>query len=86
MASFPVMLSDSLAEDGQTAAEDNRRSLSSQIEHWAWFGKAAESLLSLTTVATLKRCNGNLDALPDHGEREQVERELAKLRLVLASC
>ena len=86
MASFPVMVSDFLAEGAQTATEDKLRSLSSQIEQWAWIGKAAESLLSLTTVVALIRSDGNLVALPDREEREQVERELAKLRLVLSSC
>lgn len=85
MASFPIMLSDFLTRNAQTAAEDTGLSLSAQIEHWAWIGKAVESFLSPGTVAALIRCDGNLDMLADGGEREQIELELAKMRMVLAA-
>jgi hypothetical protein len=77
-----VPISDFLAEGALTVAAENGRAVSSQIEHWAWIGKAVESHVSATTVSALIRCDGNLALLEDSAERERIEAELEQVRLL----
>lgn len=53
--STAIKVSDSLAEDARTAAQDADRSLTGQVEHWARLGMAIEPLLNTRTITALKK-------------------------------
>lgn len=50
-----IKVSDILAEEARTAAEDADRSLTGQVEHWARIGKAVEPHFSTQAIAFLKK-------------------------------
>jgi hypothetical protein len=53
--STAIKVSESLAEEARTAAQDADRSLTGQVEHWARLGKAVEPLLTTKTITALKK-------------------------------
>lgn len=53
--STAIKVSESLAEEARTAAQDADRSLTGQVEHWARLGKAIEPLLTTKTITALKK-------------------------------
>ncbi len=67
--STAIKVSESLAEEARTAAQDADRSLTGQVEHWARLGKAIEPLLTTKTITALKKWS---DLTP---EEEAVEKQ-----------
>jgi hypothetical protein len=53
--STAIKVSESLAEEARSAAQDADRSLTGQVEHWARLGKAVEPLLTTKTITALKK-------------------------------
>lgn len=81
MPSTAIKISEALANDARAAAADADRSLTGQIEHWARIGKAFEPNFSARLIAILKKSGGDLSAIEDEREREEVLEALASLRL-----
>lgn len=53
--STAIKVSESLADEARTAAQDADRSLTGQVEHWARLGKAIEPLLTTKAITALKK-------------------------------
>lgn len=59
---MPVKLSDELVLAARMEAEATERTITSQIEHWAKLGRAAEAALSYGEVVKLKLAGFNAEA------------------------
>jgi len=77
---MPVKLSDDLVQLARAEAEAEDRSITSQIEHWAKLGRAAEAALGYAESRALKRSAGDLDrAVADVSTRRRVRTTLERL-------
>jgi hypothetical protein len=68
----PVKLSDELIETARATADDARRSLAGQIEHWASIGRAVEGMLTANDVHALKRFSAAANPGGASNQREAI--------------